>query len=440
VSADPQIVELMREAGQARWEAWIETRARPAQIPHPTKQISLYIGGRGSGKSRAGAEKLCKQATTDPGAYALVGPDYSHLITEIVENYLFEMIPEQFRRWRGQVNQLDLANGSKIKLYTAEKPGKVRGPNLKGFWIDEPAEMRFGEDAWSNVRLATRIRQSNGQPPQGFVTGTPKRVKLMQHLLAQADERPQSYHLSTGTMHDNIANLDPETVEELYALYAGTNLGLQELEGIMIDDVDGALLTGAVIEQHRIAQATPGASLRAMSVDPGFSDKQTADETGILIGQRVGSGSSAVGELIDDASRRGTPGSWGDTIVDKTIEHSVDVIVYEGNMTGQWLKETIGEAFGRRGVKMPRLESVVSKSSKWARAEPVGALAERGRVKHVGTFARLEAELTSWVPDSGMRSPNRLDSWSQLWRYLLIKSSGSGGVGRSPTRRVGSIG
>lgn len=431
--------ELMRNAADARWQRWTTEFARSSQIPHESKAVSLFIAGRGSGKTRAGAEWLVHRMCTEIGKYALIGPDYGHLVVEILEPYIYSMIPEAFRHWRGSLHQLDLLNGSSLRLFTAEKPGKVRGINAIGTWIDEPAEMRFGMDAWTNSRLATRIERPKGLPPQTFVTGTPKRVELMIKLFELLAQRPHSYHHSHSTMKDNIDNLSAETVEELISMYEGTTLGLQELDGIMVEDVDGALLTAAKLSKYRADQPSTSATLRVLSIDPGFSSSPTADEVGMIVTQRIGSGNRAIGEVLDDCSTRGTPGSWGTRIVDKCIEHDIDVIVYEGNMTKQWLDETIVAAFTERGVRCPRLEPVHSKKSKWTRAEPVAALAEKGRYRMVGTFGKLESELTSWVPDSGHRSPNRLDAWAQAGRYMLIKNVGNGKVGSKPTRGIGSV-
>jgi len=435
----PEAVELMREVGQLRWDGWRRVVARPAQIPHPTKSTSLYIGGRGSGKSRAGAEWLAHRICTEPGSYALIVPQLDHGITECLEQNLYAIIPERFRHWRGSVNQVEFSNGSRLKLYHAERPGKVRGPNLMGKWVDEPAEMRFGMDAWTNGQLATRIKRPNGLTPQTYVTGTPKRVEIMQHLLKTVLERPDSWHQSHGTMRENINNLSAEIVEELESLYAGTNLGMQELDGIMIEDVEGALLTSAQIQAHRADQRSSGATIVALSIDPGFSSSKTADEVGLVIGHRIGTGNHAIAEVLDDFSERYST-QLGSRVVDKCVEHGVSVIVFEGNLVQQWVKEWLEASFKERGLPMPRLESVLSRTSKWARAEPVAALTEKGRYRMVGTFARLESELTSWVPNTGMRSPNRLDSWSQLGRYFLLKNVGGGGVGQKRTRRIGSIG
>ena len=436
---DTAKAELMQRLGESEWQAWSKIRARPAQLPNEEKTTSLYIGGRGSGKTRAGAQWLAHRICTEVGNYALIVPTVDHGITECLEENLYKMIPAEFRHWRGSVHQVDFVNGSRLRLYHAREKGKVRGPNLMGKWIDEPAEMRYGMDAWTNSQLATRIKRPNGKPPQTFVTGTPKRVELMQHLLSLVHDHPTRYHHSTGTMRENIDNLSAEMVDELISLYEGTNLGMQELDGIMVEDVEGALLTAEIIHKWRQDEQSTNASLRVMSIDPGFSSKETADEVGIIIGQRIGSGNDAIAEVIDDASTRGTPGSWTKYLAYKCDEHDIDVIVYESNLVGQWVKETMQEALGDC-KRMPRLESVVSKSSKWARAEPVGALAERGRFRHIGTFGKLEAELTSWVPDSKMRSPNRLDAWAQLGRYMLIKNANKGGVGPRRTRRVGTIG
>lgn len=440
VAVDPAAVEILANLGRLRWKAWSELIARPAQIPHPMKSVSLYIAGRGTGKTRAGAEWLCRAVCTEPGSYALIVPQIDHAITECLEEYLYKMIPAEFRHWRGSVNQLDIVNGSRVKVYHAERPGKVRGPNLMGKWIDEPAEMRFGKDAWTNSQLATRIKRPDGSPPQTFVTGTPKRVELMVYLDKIAEERPETFHRSGGSMHENIDNLSAEVVEELIAMYEGTNLGMQELDGIMVSDVEGALLTAALIQKWRAEQQSTSPSLRAMSIDPGFSNSKTADEVGIIIGQRIGTGHGAIGEVIDDCSTKGLPTGWADRVAEKCNEHNIDVIVYESNMVGAWVRETLDESLRRICKRIPRMESVTSKSSKWARAEPVGALAEKGRFRMVGTFARLEGELTTWVPNMGQRSPNRLDAWAQLGRYLLIKQSGTGAVGQAPKRRIGSIG
>ncbi len=435
---DPAAVELLRKVGETRWQAWSKIAARPAQLPHPTATTSMYIGGRGSGKTRSGAEWVAHRMFTEVGTYGLIVPTLEHGITECLEAHLYDIIPAAFRHWRGSVNMLETINGSRLKLYHAMQPGKVRGPNLMGKWVDEPAEMRFGMDAWINGQLATRIERPNGLPPQTFVTGTPKRVPLMLKLDELAKLR--NWHRTHGTMRDNIDNLSAEIIEELTAMYEGTNLGMQELDGIMVEDVEGALLNSAQIQKYRAEQPSVNATIVGMSIDPGFSSSPLADEVGVVVGHRIGSGHSAIVELIDDCSRRGTPGVWGEHVVDKCVEHGVDVLIYEGNMVGQWVRETLESAFRDRGVTMPRVESVHSRNSKWARAEPVAALAQKGRMRMVGVFARLESELTTWVPDSGMRSPNRLDAWAQLGRFFLIKSTGSGGVARKPKGRVPTVG
>lgn len=439
--------EAMAKLGEARWRMWTrkahapetirkgERAARPSQIPHPTKTTTFFRGGRGSGKSASAIEWLCHRICTEVGTYGLVGPWLDLLITEFLEEGIYKIIPPAFRHWRGSINQVDFANGSRLRLFHAERKGKVRGPNLMGAVIEEPADMRFGMDAWTNTNLALRIQRPNGLPPQCYVTGTPARVELIEHVLEQVDNHPNDYHLATGSMYDNIHNLDPRRVALLKAMYEGSNLGDQELLGLMIEDVEGALMTTGQIRAHRQDVMTLGSSIKVMSIDPGFSSSPTADEVGIIIGQRIGTGMHAIAEVLEDCSTRGTPGKWATYLPDKCDEWGVDVIVYESNMTGQWLRETLDGAFKGRDRK-PRMEPVSSKKSKWARAEPVAALAQKGRYRHVGTFGRLESELTSWVPDTGQRSPNRLDAWAQLGRFLLISNIAQGGLGKRPTKRV----
>jgi phage terminase large subunit-like protein len=67
---------------------------------------------------------------------------------------------------------------------------------------------------------------------------------------------------------------------------------------------------------------------------------------------------------------------------------------------------------------------VWASQGKFARAEPVSTLHEKGRIHHVGAFSGLEDELCTWVPGTGMPSPNRLDACVWALHELLLAHAG----------------
>ena len=71
-----------------------------------------------------------------------------------------------------------------------------------------------------------------------------------------------------------------------------------------------------------------------------------------------------------------------------------------------------------------RFMSVHASRGKVTRAEPIAALYEKGRVKHVGEFPELEDQLCSWNPDlldQLGESPDRMDALVWLCKWLIGK-------------------
>src|SRR6185312_1001660 len=192
----------------------------------------------------------------------------------------------------------------------------------------------------------------------------------------------------------------------------------------MLEDVEGALWTLALIEQHRMSLETFGETPLArvvVAIDPNVTSGEHADEAGIVIaGQGAGTcpcGKERCGYVLDDRSGVIAPMEWARRSVAAYRERKADRIVAEVNNGGELVElqlRVVDSTVSYRGVHAAR--------GKMTRAEPVQALYEQGRVHHVGGFPELEDQLTQWVPGAGMPSPGRLDALVWALTDLMLQS------------------
>jgi phage terminase large subunit-like protein len=180
------------------------------------------------------------------------------------------------REYNKANGQIRLPNGSIIYAYSAERPEWVRGPNLSGAWCDELGHWRYPQTWTETLMPALRIGR-----PQVVVTTTPRPIPLLRELVSRADG---SVQVVRGSTFDNAANLSPQALAELRRRYQGTRIGRQELEGELIDDVEGALWTRELIEPNRVKTVPNGSLLRiVVAVDPAVTAGEDSDETGIVV-------------------------------------------------------------------------------------------------------------------------------------------------------------
>jgi len=121
------------------------------------------------------------------------------------------------------------------------------------------------------------------------------------------------------------------------------------------------------------------------------------------------------GYLLRDLSGVFTPDSWARRAIAEYDVRDADRIIGEANNGGDLIEFTLRTV--RRNVAYKKVHA---SRGKVTRAEPVAALYEQGRISHVGTFPELEDELCTWVPNSGMPSPNRLDALVWLFTELML--------------------
>lgn len=386
------------------WRVW----ARPNQLPPDTDwTVWLNLGGRGSGKTWAGANWANEQAERHPKSIGhLVAPTAADLRDVMVEGPSGILaLSNNWNRptYEPSKRRLTYPNGSTALLFSAEEPERLRGPQCHWAWADEVAAWSYPE-AWDQLLLGLRL----GQRPQVVATTTPRPVQAIRDILA----RPDTVVTRSRTA-DNLANLAPVFLTTVVARYQGTRLGRQELEGELLEDVPGALWTRPLIDQHRVAHA-PTLSRVVVGIDPAATSTEGADETGLVV---AGLGADGHGYVLADASARLAPIAWAREAIRLYREHRADRVVAEVNNGGEMVELTIRTVDPNAAYK-----AVHASRGKAKRAEPVSALYEQGKVHHVGSYPHLEDQMCNWVPDlaAEQRSPDRMDALVWALTDLMV--------------------
>ncbi|MGK2910799.1 MAG: DNA-packaging protein [Sphingobium sp.] len=405
--------------------AWAGWKARPEQLPPPGMwRLWLVLAGRGFGKTRAGAEWVRAIAERDGAArIALVGasPAEARAVMVEGESGLLSIAPGWDRpEWHPALRKLVWRSGAQASLFGASDPESLRGPQFSHGWADEIAKLPMGQAAWDNLELALRL----GEHPQIVATTTPRPVALVRALLARVGADAV---LTRGRTADNGAHLAEGFLAAVEAQFGGTRLGRQELDGEMMEDVEGALWTRDLIERCRVRHVpsddAPGAVLRrvVVAVDPPAGAGQ-GDACGIVV---AGIGGDGRAYVVADASVEGVgPEGWARAVAGAAFAHGADKVVAEANNGGAMIESVLRAADAGLPVKL-----VHASRGKSARAEPVAALYEAGRVAHRGAFPALEDQLCGMLIGGGYagpgRSPDRADAcvWA-LTELMLGRRTG----------------
>ena len=388
---------LLNNLASSRY-LWTDQLARPEQLPTEEDwSVWLYLAGRGAGKTRTAAEWMAWEAIKSPKTrWAVVAATFSDVRDTCAEGEsgLVSILKrygalENYNRSMGEIR---LTNGSRIKLFSADEPDRLRGPQFHGAWCDELAAWRY-EDTWDQLQFGLRL----GEHPRTLVTTTPRPVPIIKRLLERTDG---SVKLVRGSTFDNAKNLAPSALAQLRARYEGTRLGRQELYAEVLTDTPGALFTQALIDDKRVQHYSDFTRV-VVAVDPAVTLSEDSDETGIVV---VGLGADGRFYVMADRSCKDTPLGWSKRVVQAYEDYQADRVVVETNQGGSFIETTLRQINPNMAIT-----GVVAKIGKRLRAEPISSLYEQGRVSHIGTFDALEEQMVSWLPDSG-NSPDRLDA------------------------------
>jgi phage terminase large subunit-like protein len=415
--------------------------ALPHQLPPAEREdwrTWVILGGRGAGKTRAGAEWVRAMVEgprpRDPGRarrVALVAEtiDQAREVMVMGESGILACSPPDRRPvWEATRRRLVWPNGAVAQVFSAHEPDSLRGPQFDAAWSDELAKWKKGSDAWTMLQFALRL----GEHPQQVVTTTPQNVGVLKELLAL-----ESTVVTRAGTEANRANLAASFLTEVYGRYGGSRLGRQELEGELLEEVEGALWTSAAIEAARQTEPLPAFDRVVVAVDPPVTATSRSDECGIVVAGVVMQGppSQWRAVVLEDASLRARKSEdWAHAAIAAYERHGADRMVAEVNQGGDLVEAAIrshGAAVAYRAVRAAR--------GKAARAEPVAALYEQGRVRHVRGLAQLEEQMCRMAVTgfAGSGSPDRVDALVWALHELMIEPALRGAGERARVRTLG---
>ena len=419
---DEEVADLLKQLGpkkaaelQHDWGFW----ARPEQLePEGKWNTWVALAGRGWGKTRAGAEWVRHRIRSGDKIVHCVAPTKGDVRRVMVEgdSGLLNVCWEGDATYRGKHlgfpiwsptnNSITWENGAKAVFFSAEDPERLRGPQAYSAWCDELCAWRNAQDTWDMMMFGLRL----GKHPKVFVTTTPKTTKLIRNILD--DEKTV---VSKGSTYDNSANLADTFLDAVRKTYEGTRLGRQELYAEILDEASGALWSRQQLAKCEISKdEIPPLNRIVVSIDPAVTSNAESDMTGLVV---AGVDVNGIAYVLEDHTDRYTPQQWAAKAVQLYRDHMADRIVAERNQGGDMVRHTLHTEDETLPIKL-----VHASRGKMARAEPVSALYEQGKVKHVRGLNDLEDQMVQWEPLGSIGSPDRLDAL--VWAITDLSLNG----------------
>jgi phage terminase large subunit-like protein len=378
--------------------------ARDEQLPPPGDwRIWLFLGGRGAGKTRSGAEWIAEGV--DEGAMlhiGLIGATHNDARSVMIEGVSGLLAAAPGAKYEPSNRRVLFANGAVATVLSADEPDTIRGHQFDTIWADEFAKWQDPQAALDMALMALRL----GEDPRMLVTTTPRAIEPMLNLRTMPDVA-----VTVSRTGDNASNLAPGFLETMERRYAGSRLGRQELDAEIIEDNDEALWHRDWIESTRVREAPPLQQI-VIAIDPAVS--LTGDETGIIV---AGKDSEGQGYVLADLSIGGvTPAQWAARAANAFIDYKADHIIAEANNGGDLIKSVLANAQQNLSVQL-----VHATRDKRTRAQPIATLYEQARIHHVGVHADLEDQLCNY--DGEGSSPDRLDAlvWALTYLFPVTK-------------------
>lgn len=395
------------------------------EAPESDWRIWLVMGGRGFGKTRAGAEWVRLIAEGDAYArIALVGASLGEVRSVMVEGEsgLIACSPPDLRpKFEPSLHRLRWPNGAQAFLYSAAEPESLRGPQHSHAWCDEigkwPTSHGRAVKCWDNMTLGLRL----GPDQRIVATTTPRNTALVRRIVDGCDTV-----VTGGATSENADNLPPAFLVAMENEYGQSLLSRQELGGELIEEIEGALWSRALLERCRDVEPKSEHTRIVVAVDPPASSD--GDACGIVVAALGGDG---IGRVLADCSvEKPSPERWARAVANAAAEWQADRVVAEANQGGAMVASVLRAA----DINLP-LKLVHASRGKVARAEPVAALDEAGRVKHCGTFAMLEDEMCGLMAggqyEGPGNSPDRADALVWALSELML--------GRTKRPRISTI-
>ena len=397
---DPERYDFLDELNAAErdlleyhWPLWARREQMP---PADSWRLWLICAGRGFGKTRAGAEWIRAQVIAGRRRIALVAPTFSDVREVMVSGpsgFLNIGEADERPRYEASRHRLIWPNGAEAHGFSSEDPDGLRGPQFDCAWVDEFAAWTRPQETLDMLGLGLRL----GEDPRLMITTTPRPIPALKALLKQA-----GVVMTHAATQANAANLAPGFVAAMTDRYGASRLARQELEGVLIDDPDGALWTRDLIDQALGLPAFEPERV-VVAVDPPAS--ATGDECGIIAAGVAGLGRDARLVVLKDMSLQARPEVWAARVAEAFDAVDADWVVAEANQGGDMVRAVLQAAAPDLPIRL-----VHASRGKRARAEPVAALYARGRVRHAGRLPALEDQMCAFGAPDQHGSPDRVDA------------------------------
>ncbi|MEI9995702.1 MAG: terminase family protein [Rhizomicrobium sp.] len=385
------IIETLKpDEAQAALASWLFNARDEQLVPGGDWRIWLFLGGRGTGKTRSGAEWIADGVRRKTmHRIGLIGATFNDARAVMIEGVSGLKAVSPGAAFEPSNRRLTWANGAVATVLSADESDGIRGHQFDTIWADEFAKWADPQGALDMALMSLRL----GRDPRMMISTTPRNIAALKTLMASPDVT-----VTRGRTAANAANLAPGFLETMQRRYGGSRLGRQELDAELIEDNDAALWRRAWIEAARV-KAAPPLDHVVVAVDPPASS--TGDECGIVVAGRDGAGDAYV--LADLSSGGLTPGAWAARVADAYEQHEADAVIAEANQGGDMVKAVLLEAARDLPVTL-----VHASRGKKTRATPFAALYEAGRVHHVGAQPELEDQMCQY--DGRGDSPDRMDA------------------------------
>lgn len=395
------------------WPLW----ARPDQLPPENSDWVTWIllGGRGAGKTRAGAEwiraNICGPTPLAPGRCrraALVAEtlqDARDIMIEGISGLLAVHPYDQRPRFESSNRRLIWPNGAIAQVFSSEDPESLRGPQFDIAWADELAKWTYPDQTWDMLQFGLRL----GERPQQVVTTTPRPIALLKKIIADNNSI-----VTRSTTYDNKSNLAASFLDAIITQYKDTRLGRQELNGELLEDQSGALWNYGLIDRARVRNA-PALARIVIAVDPPITSHNKSNACGIII---AGLSAEGHGYVIEDATvSAASPLEWARLVVARYNAYEADCIVVETNQGGEMVTTLLHQVDANAALR-----PVHATTNKRMRAEPIAAFYEQNRIHHVGAFPDLEDEMCAFehVIKAAAKSPDRVDALVWALSNLML--------------------
>jgi phage terminase large subunit-like protein len=389
--------------------------------PEGSWRTWVIMGGRGAGKTRAGAEWVRAQVEgarpLDEGRckrLALVGETIDQVREVMIfgESGIMACSPPDRRpEWQATRKRLVWPNGAIAQAFSAHDPEGLRGPQFDGAWVDELAKWKKARETWDMLQFGLRL----GNDPRVCVTTTPRNVGVLKDILAASRTV-----VTSAPTEANAAYLAEGFLEEVRARYAGTRLGRQELDGVLVDTAEDALWTPAMLEAGRV-EAVPDLDRIVVAVDPPVTGHAGSDACGIVVVGAITRGPVQDWRayvLADASVQAASPASWAKAAIRAMEQWGAERLVAEVNQGGDLVEQVI-----RQVDPLVPFRSVHASRGKVARAEPVAALYEQGRVHHLRGLGALEDQMCAMTARGyeGKGSPDRVDALVWALTDLIVE-------------------